>query len=71
MKSISDNNFLQQNVSGKIVQIFREQGQLNLYVNGEFYARGDKIPSIVKTYNALQERPTIRISVNDFYIVEQ
>lgn len=66
----SENNFLQQNVSGKAVQVFRENGTLNLYVDGEFYARADTFEAIVNTYNALKERPTIAISINDFYIVE-
>lgn len=65
------NSFLQQNVSGKTVQIFAENGTLNLYVDGEVYASGDTFGEIVKAYNALKERPTIIISINDFFMVEQ
>lgn len=67
---ISENNFLHQYVSDKVVQVFRENGTLNLYVDGDFYARADTFEDIVNTYNALKERPTIAININDFYVVE-
>lgn len=62
--------FLQQNVSGKIVQVFSEMGRLSLYVEGEFYLDAYTLEELVKGYNMMKKRPTIAISENDFFRVE-
>lgn len=65
------NHFLQQNVSGSIVQVFSENGHLCLYVDGEPYIEAYTLEDIVDGYNnILACRHTMPISINDFFKVE-
>ena len=66
--------FLEQRVSGCVVQIHQEYNLgkkvFVLYVDGNHYVEAKSVRDAINAYNALETKPTIIISKNDFYEVE-